>query len=48
MITGLVADVTVTDTGKPGDFFKTVAPLVVNVMVLAVPSPYSSRVALPI
>jgi hypothetical protein len=39
MITGSVVDVTVTDTGNPGDFLITVPPEVVNVMVLAVPSP---------
>jgi hypothetical protein len=39
MITGFVAEVTVTDPGNPGDFLITVLPVVVNVMVLAVPSP---------
>jgi hypothetical protein len=39
MITGSVADVTVTDPGNPEDFLITVPPVVVNVTVLATPSP---------
>ena len=47
MITGSVADVTVSVPGKLEDFLNTVVPEVVRASVLSVPSPYNSNVALP-